>query len=90
MITIINKVTIIIETKMFFFVSIDCVDEMIRIKDDVHLLLFVDFDVVFVNDGVIVCGGFIRGVVVSFYSLLCYGFWSKNNEVIFRLWIRSL
>lgn len=70
MITIINKVTIIIETKMFFFVSIDCVDEMIRIKDDVRFLLFVDFidfDVVFVNDdGVIVLGGFILGVVVSF------------------------
>lgn len=70
MITIIHKVRIIIETRMFFFVSIDCVDEMIRIKDDVRFLLFVDFidfDVVFVNyDGVIVLGGFILGVVVSF------------------------
>ena len=70
MITIIHKVRIIIETKMFFFVSIDYVDEIIRIKDDVRFLLFVDFidfDVVFVNDdGVIVRGGFILGVVVSF------------------------
>lgn len=70
MITIIQKVRIIIATKIFFFVSIDYVDEMIRIKDDVRLLLFVDFidfDVVFVNDdGVIVFGGFILEVVVSF------------------------